>query len=351
MKSLKSWFEKTFPNDPLPRAERRTVPGLEALHWTGKAPGLDDIKDISSTGMYVLTRERWPQGEVNPIRLVCEDLPEDAPTNQVTVETKSVRWGNDGMGLEFVLPPCMELWLWKTDGLVEADDILTEFRTARALAFLRRICPSATQELSLLFREGLSNIRIESAVQIALLAEAMLAREGGTEKFACPQSLVMRIVQNGSWADIDLTQRMWAGMLVTSCTRSGIDESNHAFVDVLSELAGIHGKLFASACTRATKVLSEPGTVSALPIIYTAEELAQIAGAHDLQKIDRNLLQMALLGLFEERVKAKFFSYDMDARITPTSLGLELYARCQGYRGNAYDYYRSLPSNSSAVPS
>ena len=138
MKSLRSWFEKAFPSEPASkqvRAERREVPGLEAIHWTGSCPGLDIVRNISSTGMYLVTRERWQQGEINPIRLVYPELSNDSPDHQVTIQTKAVRWGEDGMGLSFILPECMDLWLWKGGGaLIEPEDILTEFRLARSAA-------------------------------------------------------------------------------------------------------------------------------------------------------------------------------------------------------------------------
>jgi len=58
--SLRSWFEKAFAQEHVKQArpERREVPGLEAIHWTGSSPGLDIVKNISSTGMYLVTRER-----------------------------------------------------------------------------------------------------------------------------------------------------------------------------------------------------------------------------------------------------------------------------------------------------
>jgi hypothetical protein len=341
VKSLKSWFEKAFPQQTAQqsRAERRPVPGLEAIHWTGSSPGLDIVRNISSTGMYLVTRERWPQGEVNPVRLVYPELTDDSPDRQVTLQTKAVRWGEDGMGLTFILPECMDLWLWKSDGLIEPEDILSEFRTARSLSFLRRICPSATQELKLLFREGLSNIRVANAIGITHRAEAMLAAERDFDRLRAPQNVVMRVVQEGSWADDGITQQLWAGILATACTLMGDDESNLPYIDLLAELAAIDGRLFTTACTKSQKVFANSGAVSAQPVICTPQELIDIAGAHDLMKIDRNIFQLANLGLLEPRVKSKYFNFEQDANLTPTALGLELFARCQGHRGAPHDYY------------
>jgi hypothetical protein len=351
MKSLRSWFERAFPADPVSkqsRPERREVPGLEALHWTGSSPGLDIVRNISSTGMYIVTRERWQPGEVNPIRLVYPELSDDSPEHQVTIQTKAVRWGEDGMGLSFILPECMDLWLWKTDGLIEPADILSEFRLARSLAFLRRICPSATHELKLLFREGLSNLRIANAIEITNRAEMMLAAEGNSDHLRSPEKVVLAIVKNGSWAEDASTQQLWAGLLATSCTLGGDDESNLPYLDLLSEMATIDGRLFVEACTKTQKTFAPSGAVSAKPLLCTSEDLIRIAGAHDLMKIDRNIFQLSLLGLLEPRVKPKYFSFDQDANLSPTALGLELFARCQGYRGAPHEYYAAQEKQADA---
>lgn len=349
MRFLRSLFERALTEEQQhPRAERRSIDGLEAIHWTGSSPGLDIVRNISSTGMYLVTRERWPQGEVNPIRLVYPELTDNSPENQVTIETKSVRWGEDGMGLSFVLPECMDLWLWKTDGLIEPEDILSEFRLARALAFMRRICPAATQELKLLFREGLGTIRSEHAIRIAHRAEVMLASQPNSERLRAPQSLVMRVVQDGSWAEDQSNQALWAGILATGCTVMGDDESNLPYLDILAEMATIDARLFSEACAKSQKVFASNGAVTAKPLMRTAEEMVQLTGAHDLSKIDRNILNLSIIGVLEPRQKAKYFSFAQDANLTPTALGLELFARCQGHRGAPHEYYMALASKEKA---
>lgn len=351
MKSLRSWFEKAFPHEEIKRhrAERREVPGLEAIHWTGSAPGLDIVRNISSTGMYLVTRERWPEGEINPIRLVYPELTDDSPDHQVTVETKSVRWGEDGMGLTFILPECMDLWLWKSDGLIEPEDILSEFRLSRALSFYRRICPSATQELKLLFREGLGHLRVPHAVAIAHHAEIMLATERDFDRLRAPQNIVLRVVQEGSWAEDRSAQQLWAGILATACTLMGDDESNLPYLDLLAELATVDTRLYLEACTKSPKVFATNGAVSAQTLMRTADEMMKVTGVHDLAKIDRNLLQLSILGLLEPRNKAKYFSFDQVANLTPTALGLELFARCHGHRGAPHEYFAQHFTNRDQV--
>ncbi|WP_109486728.1 hypothetical protein [Occallatibacter savannae] len=346
--SLRSWFEKKFAHEHeiQARAERREVPGLEAIHWTGSSPGLDIVKNISSTGMYLVTRERWPEGEINPVRLVYPELTDDSAEKQVTIETRTVRWGEDGMGLSFVLPECMDLWLWQAGERVEPADILSEFRLSRALAFLRRICPAATQELNLLFREGLGNMRVPNAIAIAHRAEIMLAAEANFHQMHAPASVVLRVVKEGSWAEDTATQNLWAGILATACTIAGDDESNLPYMDLLAEMATVDTRLYVEACSKAPKVFATNGAVSASPLMCTADEMIHLTGTKDLSKIDRNILQLSILGLLEPREKAKYFSFAQTANLTPTALGLELYARCQGHRGAPFEFYSSQKTKS-----
>jgi len=353
MKSLRSWFEKSFlqPDPSRPRAERRAVPGLEAIHWTGSSPGLDLVRNISASGMYLVTRERWPEGEINPVRLVYPELSDDTAENQVTVETRAVRWGADGMGLTFLLPESMDLWLWKTDGLIEPEDILTEFRLSRALSFFRRICPGATQELKLLFREGIGNMRVPNAIAIAHRAEIMLAADPNFDRMRAPESVVLRVVREGSWAQDGAAQQLWAGILATACTLMGNDESNLPYMDLLAEMATVDTRLYLEACTQSPKVFGTNGVVSAQTVMRTADEMIKITGVHDLAKIDRNILQLSILGLLEPRSKAKYFSFDQTANLTPTALGLELFARCQGHRGAPHEYFAIHYTNRDKVRS
>jgi hypothetical protein len=278
-------------------------------------------------------------------------MPADDPDHDVDVQAKSVRWGEDGMGLSFVLPENMELWLWKGNSLAEASAVVHEFRLARALAFLKRICPSINHDLDLLFREGLSNIRIRHAVEITLRAEEMLSNVPRAHRMRAPQSIVSRIVENGSWSDADLTQGFWSGLLVVACKAGEKDESTMEFIDTLSEMATMHSRIFSVACTRAPKFVNEDGSISAVPLKCNAEQLMEISEAHDFLRIDRNLTQLFDLGLIEKREKSKYFTPTDDANITPTLRGLEMYARCHGFRGPVHEFYGLIPVGAGAAPS
>jgi hypothetical protein len=102
IKPAKSWWQRLLsPEPPMPRkAARETLPGLTAYFWTGGAPVAHDIQDVSPTGLYVVTEERWYPGTV--IRMTLTDSTEPTSERSITVNATSVRWGNDGVGLQFV---------------------------------------------------------------------------------------------------------------------------------------------------------------------------------------------------------------------------------------------------------
>ena len=57
----KSWLQRWWSPDPR-RAPREPAKGLAAYYWTGAPPAAHSIRDISSTGLYVVTEERWYPG-------------------------------------------------------------------------------------------------------------------------------------------------------------------------------------------------------------------------------------------------------------------------------------------------
>lgn len=82
------------------RGERMTAPHLIAYYWTGGAPQSFELGDVSDHGLYLLTEERWLPGTRIVMTLQKE---EDANKEDISrVESQVVRWGEDGVGCEFV---------------------------------------------------------------------------------------------------------------------------------------------------------------------------------------------------------------------------------------------------------
>jgi len=102
-KAPKNWLERWWSPDPR-KAPRESAPGLAAYYWNGAAPEAHGIRDISSSGVYLVTEERWYPGTLVLMTLQRNDTGEEMKERSIAVLTRAVRWGQDGVGLQFVLP-------------------------------------------------------------------------------------------------------------------------------------------------------------------------------------------------------------------------------------------------------
>jgi uncharacterized protein len=100
--SLKTWLTNWLSSDRR-RAPRQPLPGLVAYYWTGSAPRAYQIADISSSGFYLITEERWFPGTMVLMTLQRTDSSGRNLDDSIAVQSRVVRWGSDGLGLAFVL--------------------------------------------------------------------------------------------------------------------------------------------------------------------------------------------------------------------------------------------------------
>src|SRR5208283_4114474 len=100
--SLLSWIQNWLSSDRR-RAPRQPMPGLVAYYWTGSTPRAYQIADISISGFYVLTEERWFPGTMVLMTLQRTDSAGKNLDDSIAVQSRVVRWGSDGLGLAFVL--------------------------------------------------------------------------------------------------------------------------------------------------------------------------------------------------------------------------------------------------------
>ena len=151
--------------------------------------------------------------------------------------------------------------------------------------------------------------------------------------------LAIRILEDGSCTDEAWLRHFWGGLLATSCTRDGVDELSRVLVDLFSQLTTYPVRILVVVCTRATKVMAESGLIFAKPLACNLEELMQTTGSRGLQ-IDRDLARLSELGLIEKKgLKSPVMLPNDEILVTPTSLGLQLFAHCNGQRGSLQQFY------------
>ena len=104
MKPLGSWLLDWLRHGERRRAERHPTPTVDAYYWNGGEPKAHTVRDISSTGLFLVTDERWYPRTLVRVTLQRTDDADDDMQRSITVESMVVRWGSDGVALELILP-------------------------------------------------------------------------------------------------------------------------------------------------------------------------------------------------------------------------------------------------------
>ena len=105
---FKRWLNPVAPtNSDRRKAYRRYVPGMVAHYYTGGAPKPHDVADISMTGIYLLTDDRWMPETMIQMTLQ-KPCAKGERKQSITVLAKIVRRGSDGVAAQFVTPETLD---------------------------------------------------------------------------------------------------------------------------------------------------------------------------------------------------------------------------------------------------
>ena len=109
-KGMMGSFSRWLENNPSPekrRAPRVAEPSLLVYYWDGSVPEGRRIRDISASGAYIVTPERWYIGTI--VRLILQGYKTTptanggiVPSRSTSIPSRVVRHGPDGIGVEFI---------------------------------------------------------------------------------------------------------------------------------------------------------------------------------------------------------------------------------------------------------
>jgi hypothetical protein len=103
MKAVTSWFKRLSTSEHR-GAQRTKSPLLVAYYWDGAAPMSHTIQNISSTGFYLPTMDRWLPGTMVTMTLQRTDMAHENSGTEphISVLSKVVRLDEHGVGFAFV---------------------------------------------------------------------------------------------------------------------------------------------------------------------------------------------------------------------------------------------------------
>ncbi len=211
-------------------------------------------------------------------------------------------------------------------GIKPIADSINKLTTASvdgAAAFLSRICLPAAEEFGLLLRDRVRYWRALNIASVTHAADEKLQRLGAPAGVHAHPRVTAKILEEGSWTDDSGVQDMWAGLLASSCTPEGRDDSNLIFIQLLSQISHIQARILNYSAEKADKCLSQTGLLMAKDLSVTLDQLRGLTHEDDIQRLDREMDHLRSLELIQGGFAADSASTDAD--ITPSALSLHMY--------------------------
>ena len=202
---------------------------------------------------------------------------------------------------------------------------------------LKRICLPALEEYGELLRDNVKSWRKSNMIAMAKIAEQILNKSKVPSSHKAHPKIAIKIIEESSWADDDYIQSLWAGLLVSSCTESGVDDGNIIFINLLSQITSSEARILKHVTKKSIKQLSSEGIIECGRLRLTADQIMNCSGCSDISRIYRELNHLRSLGLITGGFGAYFDS--PDAEIGPTTIALQLYVLGEGYSGSTADFF------------
>lgn len=307
---------------------------LDAIYFTNTQQKRARVKDLSATGLYIFTDDRWVPGTGLPLTLKKWRLQEETPQSALRLRASVVRHGKDGLALEFSNGESKAAaWssLAEMPNAAALRDSLAMLRFTRAVSFLYRLSPSHKAENLKLIQDELAYESSEGAIETLLVAEELTSRRGFETRPEVSLHVIHRILQGGSRAVEPWVRRFWAGLLAAAVPQSADDLRTLAHADLLSNLDPVQIRILTASCARAGYKWDRNGVISPQHFECTAEQIRQFTRIRDMAQIERCLDRLHQLGLLEKTIKADPFAPICVANLTPTRAGLAHFAECNGW--------------------
>ena len=209
-----------------------------------------------------------------------------------------------------------------------------------ASSFLSRICLPAAEEFGFLLQDKVKNWRANNTKLILEKAEKKLLKNQDIKdkNIKAHPLIVWKTLENGSWSEYNELHEIWAGLLASSCDEKGEDDSNLIFINIVAQMTELQVKVLNYACENSKFILRKTGILSSNKLEVNIDLLKKITNTNDLGRLDRELDHLRNIGILKE-LSGGLDTEHLIADISPSDMGIHLYARCQGFIGETKDFY------------
>jgi len=198
-----------------------------------------------------------------------------------------------------------------------------------AVQFLEALCLPAAEEFGLYLRDKVHRWRLKNTLAIIQEAKQILEKRSNPESLHAHPRIVIKVIQEGSCIDDSDLQKMWAGLLASSCTKDGTDETNLIFVNILCQISSVQARII-NYLTPESMRRFHAHLPNCNPITVGKSKLHEVAGLTDQAVLERELNHLGSLGLISWQT-IRNVGEETRYIIRIEDVTLRLCARCNGY--------------------
>lgn len=213
----------------------------------------------------------------------------------------------------------------------EATEEITDAAIKGVSGFLSVVCKPCLAEFGLMLEDRVRIWRLKNLIKVIDKSKGRLGFEDNHLTLLANARVGLSIMEECSSVDDEGLQEMWAGLFASSCTVDGKDDSNMNFVDLLKRMSSVEARILCYACENCQKIRFPNNLILAKELVIPLSRLIEISGTDDIYRLDCELDHMRSIMLLNHGTGfmggGGFQSTDDDlnADITPSALGLNLY--------------------------
>lgn len=212
-------------------------------------------------------------------------------------------------------------------------------------SFLEKVFKPGLEELGQFFKDEIRYWRLKNILSMLNLAKGKLEFDGKELNLTANARVGLAIMEECSSVDNEELQNLWAGLFASSCTPDGKDDSNMNFVDLLRRMSSVEAKILDYACKNCQKKLHSNKLITAGDLRVSFDVLTQIAGIDDIYRLDSELDHMRSIEILARNslLGGTGFtaSNNLEAKITPSPLALNLYYKTHSLGQTPIDFWGS----------
>ncbi len=225
------------------------------------------------------------------------------------------------------------------DSVGKIAENITDATIQGTSTVLGRICLPVAKEIGLWLRDKMKLYRSYNIINTIEKFERKRFQNNVEDNACANPRIIHEIIENCSWAEDPMVQDLWAGLIASSCSEAGTDDSNLIFVNIISQLTKIQALIIRYICEISVKCKFRNGLIVSKDLIVIASDLTSLADEIDIQRLDLEIDQLRHLGLITP--SSGFNDSDtVNLEVTPTAVALHMYTRCSGSRLSPVDYFK-----------